>query len=83
MTLEQRVEVLEKAVANMKLSNAQSEELSKIMGKVAKDAIKSAKRPGGLLHKKDEKAAIEVAAFEIKSGAVNISAARISASDSV
>lgn len=83
MTLEERVEALEKAVSNLTQPTSKTKELAKMMRDVAAETIKNARRPGGLLHKKDEKAAIEVAAFEIKSGAVNISAARISASDSV
>ncbi|WP_313687051.1 hypothetical protein [Pantoea sp.] len=84
MTLEQRVADLEKAVANLTLSNDKAEELSKMMRDVAAEAIKNACRPGGRLHQRGEKAAkSNLTAFEIEPGSVNISPARISASELV
>ncbi|MDJ0473818.1 hypothetical protein QNA27_09160 [Pantoea eucalypti] len=50
MTLEQRVEALEKAVARLTLPSATAEELAKLMRGVAKETIKNTRRPGGILH---------------------------------
>lgn len=50
MTLEQRIEALEKAVANLTLPGATAKELAKIMQDAASEAIKNAQRPGGTLH---------------------------------
>ena len=62
MTLEQRVEALEKAVAKLTLPSATAEELAKVMRDVAKEAIKDARRPGGTLHKQDQETATLMAA---------------------
>lgn len=83
MTLEQRIEALEKKVASFTLHREATEDLAEVMRKVALETIKNACRPGGLLCKKDEKAALNVTAFEIKSGSVNIDPVKISASESV
>jgi hypothetical protein len=74
MTLEQRVEALEKAFASMAMPKTTTEEFSKLMQKVATDVIKNAQRPGGILHKSGviEKAAIDSAAsratYHLKAG---------------
>jgi len=51
MTLEQRIEALENAVANLNLPNNKTEELAKMMREVASETIKNARRPGGTLHR--------------------------------
>lgn len=56
MTLEQRIEALEKKVANLTLPNGKAEELAKMMRDVAAETIKNARRPGGIMHHSDEKA---------------------------
>jgi hypothetical protein len=68
MTLEQRVEALEKAVAKLTLPSETAEELAKVMRDVAKETIKNARRPGGVLHKLDEKAAHANAAYNVSLG---------------
>lgn len=81
MTLEQRIEALEKKVANLTLPNGKAEELAKMMRDTATEVIKNAQRPGGVMHKRGEKAANSIAtAFEVENGSVNINAAKISAS---
>jgi len=50
MTLEQRIEALEKKVASLTLPNAESEELAKMMRDAAAEVIKNAQRPGGMLN---------------------------------
>lgn len=50
MTLEQRIEALENAVANLTMPNGQSEELAKMMRDTATEVIKNAQRPGGMLN---------------------------------
>lgn len=57
MTLEQRIEALEQKVANLTLPSATTEELAKMVKDFSSEVIKNARRPGGLLYKKDEKAA--------------------------
>lgn len=49
MTLEQRIEALEKKVASLTLPSAKSEELAKMMRDVTTEAIKNSQRPGGAL----------------------------------
>lgn len=51
MTLEQRIEALEKAVANMNTQQEAQQNTSKLMQKVALETIKGQKRPGGSLPK--------------------------------
>ncbi|WP_210453139.1 hypothetical protein [Pantoea ananatis] len=50
MTLEQRIEALEKKVANLTLPNGKADELAKMMRDVTTETIKNAQRPGGMLH---------------------------------
>ncbi|WP_262287650.1 hypothetical protein [Pantoea sp. Marseille-Q5743] len=50
MTLEQRIEALEKAVASLTLPSAKSEELAKMMQDTVSEVIRNAQRPGGALH---------------------------------
>lgn len=51
MTLEQRVEALEKALDNLTLPNSKTEELAKMMRDVATETIKNVCLPGGMLKK--------------------------------
>ncbi|TKK33185.1 hypothetical protein [Pantoea agglomerans] len=74
MTLEQRIEALEDAVANLTLPNNKTEELAKMMREVASETIKNARRPGGLLYKKDEKAAKIEAAIKGNAEAIILNA---------
>ena len=79
MTLEQRVETLEKAVAKLTLPSATAKELAKVMRDVAAETIKNARRPGGALHKLDEKATKqEAASFNVGAGSIFIQPAKIS-----
>lgn len=57
MTLEQRVEALEKELANMKAQQKSNEEVGELMRKVTEDAIKKANRPGSILHAAQTRAA--------------------------
>lgn len=66
MTLEQRIEELEKKVASLTLPSATAEELAKMMRDVAAETIKSARRPGGEMHSLKEKAANELTAVNLK-----------------
>ncbi|WP_426608354.1 hypothetical protein [Pantoea anthophila] len=65
MTLEQRIEALEKAVANLTLPNSKTEELAKMMRDTASEAIKNAQRPGGLLNKAENQEAATSRAAKI------------------
>lgn len=60
MTLEQRVEALEMAIANMAVQQSNAEEISEIVRKVTTEVIASAQRPGGGLNAAQNQAAIEV-----------------------
>jgi len=62
MTLEQRVEALEKIVANLKMPSGKAEELAKMMRDTAAEVIKNAQRPGGVMHQRGDKAASEMTA---------------------
>lgn len=66
MTLEQRVDALEKAVAKLTLPSTTAEELAKVIRDVAKETIKNARRPGGMMHHSDEKAVKEKTAGNIQ-----------------
>lgn len=57
MTLEQRVEALEMAIANMTVKQKTTDEMSEAMRKIASDTIASACRPGGVLNAAHERAA--------------------------
>jgi len=57
MTLEQRVEALEKELAGMKAQQKSSEEVGELMRKLTEEAIKNAQRPGGVLHAAQKRAA--------------------------
>lgn len=57
MTLEQRIEALEKKVANLTLPNGKAEDLAKMMRDTATEVIKNARLPGGELFNAKEKAA--------------------------
>lgn len=57
MTLEQRIEELEKKVANLTMPNGKAEELVKMMRDTATEAFKNARRPGGIMHNRGGKAA--------------------------
>lgn len=50
MTLEQRVEALEKELADMKAQKKTGEEVGDLVRKVAVETIKNAQRPGGFLY---------------------------------
>lgn len=85
MNVEQRLAALEEELAELKGQQSDKKSLSKLVQKITSETIKSSLRPGGLLHRseRNEKAALNVTAFEIKSGSVNIEPARISAFESV
>lgn len=57
MTLEQRVEALEMAIANMTVQQKTTDEMSEAMRKIASETIASACRPGGVLNAAQERAA--------------------------
>lgn len=65
MTLEQRIEALEKAVASLTQLTAESEELAKMMRDVASEVIKNAQRPGGMLNKTENQEAATSRAAKI------------------
>ncbi|EFV3660652.1 hypothetical protein [Salmonella enterica] len=50
MTLEQRVEALEMAVASMAAQQSNTEEIAEIARKVTTEVIANAQRPGGVLN---------------------------------
>lgn len=78
MTLEQRIEALENAVANLTLPNSKTEELTRMMRDVASETIKNARRSGGMLGQKDRKATEKkVASFIVNSGSAFIQPAKI------
>ena len=60
MTLEQRVEALEMAIANMAAQQKTTGEMSEAMRKIASETIASARRPGGVLNAAQERAALEI-----------------------
>ncbi|MDI6634378.1 hypothetical protein [Pantoea dispersa] len=68
MTLEKRIEVLEKKVANLTKPNSKAEELAKMMRDTVSETIKNAFLPGGLLFDKNEKAAKTHAAYKVSLG---------------
>lgn len=69
MTLEQRIEELEKKVASLTLPSATAEELAKMMRDVVAETIKNARRPGGALYKLDQEAAKAMTAtYEVRVG---------------
>lgn len=63
MTLEQRVEALEMAVANMAAQQSNAEEISEIARKVTTEVIASAQLPGGVLNAAQKQAAEKQATF--------------------
>lgn len=68
MTLEQRVEALEMAIANMAVQQSNAEEIAEIARKVTAEVIASAQRPGGVLNAARDQAA-ESSVFNLnKSG---------------
>lgn len=71
MTLEQRIEALEKAVASLTLPSAKSEELAKMMQDTVSEVIRNSLRPGGEVYAALKQAAgkkdiFYAAGFEIK-----------------
>lgn len=50
MTLEQRVEALEIAIANMTVQQSSAEDISEIARKITAEVIANAQRPGGVLN---------------------------------
>jgi hypothetical protein len=83
MTLEQRVEALEKIVANLTMPSGKAEELAKMMRDVAAETIRNARRPGGALHKLDhEKGNILASDYTVKIG-INCDADRDGALDHI
>lgn len=68
MTLEQRVEALEMAIANMAVQQSNAEEIAEIVRKVAAEALANAQRPGGVLNAAQKQAA----RFEVEQGSVKI-----------
>lgn len=59
MTLEQRVEALEKELAGMKAQQKADEEVGELMRKLTEEAIKESNRPGGVLYAAQKRAASE------------------------
>lgn len=59
MTLEQRVEALEKGLSDMKAQQKANEEFGELVRKLTEDAIKNANRPGGALYAAQKQAASE------------------------
>jgi len=75
MTLEERVEALERTVATVVSSNRQTEALSNIMREAAAETIKNASHPGRMIQLGEEAAnlqAAEVKNVEFKSDAFKI-----------
>lgn len=60
MTLEQRVEALEMAFANMAAQQSNAEEITEILRKVTAEVIANARRPGGAINAAQKQAAIEI-----------------------
>lgn len=60
MTLEERVEALENAIANMTVQQKTTDEMSEAMRKIGSETIASACRPGGVLNAAQERAALEI-----------------------
>lgn len=69
MNLEQRVEALEKTVANLTMPNGKAEELVKMMQDTVSEVIRNAQRPGGLLYNNDS--GKESAAWGVKTNPAN------------
>ncbi|KLP59379.1 hypothetical protein [Enterobacter asburiae] len=63
MTLEQRVEALEMAIANMSVQQSGTEEIAEIAQKVTAEVIASAQLPGGVLNAAQKQAAEKQATF--------------------
>lgn len=76
MTLEQRVEALELAIANMALHQRETLELSYLVRDSVSEAIKNASLAGGAINA----AHTQAAEFKIEHGSVKIAPASISAS---
>lgn len=57
MTLEQRVEALEMAIANMEVQQSRAEDISEIARKVTAELIANARQPGEVLNAAREQAA--------------------------
>ena len=57
MTLEQRVEALEMAIANMAVQQSNAEEIAGIARKVTTEVIANAQHPGGVLNAAQKQAA--------------------------
>ncbi|WP_312140798.1 hypothetical protein [Pantoea septica] len=83
MTLEQRIEALEKAVANLALPTATTEELTKMMRDAAAETIKNALLPGGAVHKLDQEAAKSSTAGYTLKTCINYDADREQALDHI
>ncbi|MDM2753112.1 MULTISPECIES: hypothetical protein [Citrobacter] len=60
MSLEQRVEALEMAVASMAAQQSNTEEITDIVRKVTAGVIASALRPGGAINAAQKQAAVEI-----------------------
>ncbi len=60
MTLEQRVEALEMAIANMAAQQSNAEEITEIARKVTAEVIGNAQRPGGVLNAAQKQAALRI-----------------------
>ena len=72
MTLEERVEALENAIANMTVQQKTTDEMSEAMRKIAFETIASACRPGGVLNAARRQAAEkETKIYVSKFGIVN------------
>lgn len=65
MTLEERVEALENAIANMTVKQKTTDEMSEAMRKIASYTIASACRPGGVLNAARKQAAKYDAGFKV------------------
>lgn len=60
MTLEQRVEALELAIANMAVQQSSAEDINEIARKITVEIIVNAQRPGGVLNAAQERAALKI-----------------------
>ena len=61
MTLEQRVEALELAIANMAVQQSSAEDINEIARKITVEIIANAQRPGGVLYATQGQAAYKLA----------------------
>lgn len=73
MTLEQRVEALEMAFANMAAQQSNAEEITDIVRKATAGVIANARRPGGAINAAQK----QTAYFRVGNGYVHITPTKI------